>query len=697
MNRYSLVFSALFLIFCSIQAQEFYFGNDLSYVNQMEDCGAVFKEKGVPKDVYKIFADHGTNLVRVRLWIDPSWWQSPLQQPEGVKPFYNDIKDVTKTIQRAKDAGMKVMLGLQFSDFWADPARQLVPRKWISIASNLEALKDSVYHYTFSTLTHLNDLGLMPEIVKIGNENNSGILSHIPTDNGYDVKSTVSSSWSRHAQLYNEAIRAVRDVGSTSSINPEIALHFTNGLSKQVGLYQNVINNGITDFDIIGFSYYYSWHGGSITELENTVKDLKTTFPSYEVMAVETGYLWTTQNFDGLGNIINTPDPDYLPVSPYKQLEYMVDYTRAVMNGGGIGVVFWEPAWVSTPCRTPWGTGSSHDHVVFFDPANNNFMENGGGRWTESQFYHLPDGVKATFTINMNGQDVSNGVYISGSWMGENREPEKMIDLGDGNYVYLTFLPTGSEGGYYFLNGSSLLNKEEIPESCKLWNDTARLYTVSTAAVSYNCTWSSCENSGSNTVNVTFKVDMTDQDVSNGAWLTGQFTDPWTFTKMLNDGTTNIWEATLQLIPGKSYIYYFMNDDVWGARETVPDGCALSNTVENGWAGDRLIIVPSKDTTINEIYNSCGSFTGIPEERESKVNYSLYRNGKQSNLIINVKSNDFISSCFLYDLSGRIYKLKNLHMQNHRYNFQMPLVHKGIYILHFLVDNKWNSEKLILN
>src|SRR5690606_21022366 len=62
------------------QAPAFYFGNDLSYVNQMEDCGAVFKEKGESKDVYQIFADHGTNLVRVRLWVDPSWWQSPLEQ-----------------------------------------------------------------------------------------------------------------------------------------------------------------------------------------------------------------------------------------------------------------------------------------------------------------------------------------------------------------------------------------------------------------------------------------------------------------------------------------------------------------------------------------------------------------------------------------------------------------------------------------
>ncbi|MFY9154034.1 MAG: glycosyl hydrolase 53 family protein, partial [Prolixibacteraceae bacterium] len=131
--RYLGLFLLVFIGLNSF-SQSFYFGNDLSYVNQMEDGGAVYKEKMQPKDVYQIFAGHGTNLVRVRLWVDPSWWQSPLQQPAGVKPFYNDIVDVTKTIRRAKEAGMQVMLDLHFSDFWADPAKQLVPRNWIGVA-----------------------------------------------------------------------------------------------------------------------------------------------------------------------------------------------------------------------------------------------------------------------------------------------------------------------------------------------------------------------------------------------------------------------------------------------------------------------------------------------------------------------------------------------------------------------------------
>lgn len=472
--------------------QEFIFGQDLSYVNQMEDCGAVFQEDGVPKDVYRIFADHETNLVRVRLWVDPSWWQDPLDQPDGVKPHYNDYEDVKETIQRAKDEGMKVMLGLHYSDFWADPGRQLIPRSWLDVAYDLEALKDSVYDYTARVLRGLEGEGLMPDFVKIGNETNGGILKHIPEENGYDPASTVSNSWSRHAQLFNAGIKAVRDVGATASINPEVVLHFSNQLSGQVWNFNNIISNGVTDFDVIGISYYYAWHGGSIGELESTIRNLVQTFPAYQVMVVETGYLWTTKNFDSMGNIINEPDPRYLPVIPEKQLEYMVDYTRAVMRAGGKGVIFWEPAWVSTPCRTPWGIGSSHDHVVFFDPYNTNFMENGGGIWCHPEYYEDLDAKKVTFKVNASEILVPEGVFIAGSWLPDTNAIVPMADEGNGLFSYFTYLPEGSEGSYFFLSGESWDSIEPVPVSCRSQDNDGRDYQIGSTNELYSFHWGIC-------------------------------------------------------------------------------------------------------------------------------------------------------------------------------------------------------------
>lgn len=604
--RISLIIIISGFLFNGISGQDFYFGNDLSYVNQMEDCGAVFKEDMQPKDVYKIFADHGTNLVRVRLWVDPSWWQGPIVQPPGVKSYYNDLEDVKETIKRSKDEGMKIMLGIHYSDFWADPGIQLVPRGWLDVAYDLDALKDKVYNYTFNLLSELDSEGLMPEFIKVGNETNPGILKHIPVEDGYVIKETISNSWTRHAALFNSAILAIRDISSISEIKPEISIHFSGKLNTQAWNFQNLINNGVTDFDVIGISYYYAWHEGSISELETTIRSLKEKFPDYKVWVVETGYLWTTQNFDPLGNIINIPDPDYLPVIPEKQLEYMVDYTRAVMKGGGKGVVFWEPAWVSTPCKTPWGTGSSHDHVAFFDPVHTNFMKNGGGMWMQSPYYEDLETRKISFKVDMQGTDTSEGVYITGSFSRESWELIPMVNEGNSIFSYYTYLPSGSEGGFFFLNGPDWEKKENIPSECMTYQDSCRKYSLNDKEKVISLKWGECPGIVPDSVLVTFAVDMNGEDVSRGVYMTGHPTgDPWKIVRLGRENGT-IYSWSTYLTPGEEGAYYFLTTGSWELyleyRETVPSECA------EWWGSDRGYTVSANDTVFGVKWGSCDTF-----------------------------------------------------------------------------------------
>ncbi len=114
---------------------------DLSYVNEMEDCGADFKENNVSKDVYEIFADHNCDLVRLRLWHSPSWYDN---LNSGNR--YSDLADVKRSIQRAKGEGMKVLLDFHLSDTWADPGNQVVPAAWSAVVDSLDRLKDSLYN-----------------------------------------------------------------------------------------------------------------------------------------------------------------------------------------------------------------------------------------------------------------------------------------------------------------------------------------------------------------------------------------------------------------------------------------------------------------------------------------------------------------------------------------------------------------------
>jgi arabinogalactan endo-1,4-beta-galactosidase len=616
-----LILAIIFALPFAVQAQTFYRGNDLSYVNQMEDCGAVYKQNGVAKDPYRIFAEQGTNLVRVRLWHNPSW-QSNLTQPAGVKAQYSNFDDVKETITRAKAEGMQVMLDIQLSDFWADPAQQLIPAAWVAQANNPTVLADSVYNYVTKVLTQLNAANLMPEIVKIGNENNGGILRHTTLNSDYTVTGSVSTDWSRHAKLFNAGIKAVRDISQTTTIKPKVALHYSN-LKNIVNWYQTLINNGVTDFDIIGFSYYYSWHGYSIAELGSTIRTIKARWPAYDVMVVETGYLWTTTNYDTMGNIITTPDPNYLPVIPEKQLEYMTDYAREVKRSGGIGVIFWEPAWVSTPCKTPWGTGSSHDHVAFFEPGTNNFMENGGGKWTNPAFYSNTTDVKATFKVDVTGLNVTNGVYLVGSWAPG--QLIKMADVGNNIYSNYTYLPQNTTGSYYFVLGNNVADRETVPANCALVNGTDRKYTIVTSDVKFAFKYNSCATANETPPYVTFRVDMTGQDVSKGVYVVGDFTS-WQFKTMTHVGE-NIYSWTTNIAASSTMLeYYYIRNNSWTNyqtyREAVPSACAPMYGIDRG------IVVEKRDTVVNNVWASCEQYlpTSITKNQHSALTFSVSPN-----------------------------------------------------------------------
>ncbi len=350
----------------ALPAQSFFFGADLSYVNEMEDCGVVYKENNQPKDPYQIFADHNCNLVRLRLWHTPAWYDT---LNNGQR--YADFNDVRQSIQRARALGMAVLLDFHLSDRWADPSHQLAPAAWQGVVDNLPLLKDSLYNYVSATLLALDAEGLLPEMVQIGNETNKGILLSTAADAGWTL------DWNRNSQLFNRAIQAVRDVENSTGKSVKIALHIADPADAG-WLMQGFWNNGVTDFDVIGLSYYWAWHQPTtIAGTGNVIAQLRQNYPGKAVMIFETGYIWTTQSNDNANNIINSVHPDYAPASPANQRQWLIDLTQEVINRGGSGVLYWEPAWVSSPCWTPWGQGSHQEHAAYFD-FSSNLLNDGG-------------------------------------------------------------------------------------------------------------------------------------------------------------------------------------------------------------------------------------------------------------------------------------------------------------------------------
>ena len=369
---------ALCLYAWSAHTQPFYFGADLSYVNEMEDCGVVYKEQGLDKDPYQIFADHNCNLVRLRLWHSPTWY-------DGLNAGhrYSDLQDVRKSIGRARSLGMQVLLDFHLSDNWADPSKQRVPAAWLGVVNNLPLLQDSLYNYISTTLLQLAAEGLLPDLVQIGNETNEGILLSPAMDAG-----GWSLDWNRNSQLFKRAIQAVRDVEASTGKPIQVALHIA-GPSNAGWLMEGFWSHGVTDFDIIGLSYYWAWHKPTnIQDAGDIVAQLRQQYPGKAVMILETGYIWTTQSNDNANNIISAVHPDYAPASPQNQRDWHIDLTQEVINQGGKGVVYWEPAWVSSSCSTQWGQGSHQEHAAFFD-FNENLLPTGGINFMTHAYQNL--------------------------------------------------------------------------------------------------------------------------------------------------------------------------------------------------------------------------------------------------------------------------------------------------------------------
>lgn len=338
------------LVFPSPPEPPFYLGVDLSYVNEMDDCGAAYLENGEPKDAFELFSRHGATLVRARLWHNPDWTE------------YSDEADVARTFQRAKEAGMFTLLDFHYSDNWADPGKQDIPSAWEDLSE--EELPQALYQYTYDVLLTLSRQGLMPDFIQVGNETNSGMLKQVS-----------ALDWPRDAKLFNAGIQAVRDAAAETGTDPKIILHVAQ--PENAGWwFREARDHGITDFDIIGLSYYPQWSSFSVSDVGAHISYLRQEF-SKDVMIVETAYPWTLDAVDETAdNILNQGVRAY-PISIEGQRQFMIDLSQALISNGGLGVVYWEPAWVSTKCSTRWGQGSHWENATFFDFNNNNELHQG--------------------------------------------------------------------------------------------------------------------------------------------------------------------------------------------------------------------------------------------------------------------------------------------------------------------------------
>ena len=297
----------------TMYADDYAIGADLSFLKQAEEGGTVFKDNSQAKPGLQIFRDHGYNWIRLRLF------HTPTRLP-------NDLDYTIALAKEAKKLGFKFLLNYHYSDTWADPGKQYIPKAWEG-KSHAE-LVQAVFEYTRDTIIAFRDAGVMPDMVQPGNEIIHGMLWP-------DGK--LPDNWDNFAELMKAGINGV-DAGRGNAQRPRIMVHIDRGGDKKrtKAFFDKWHSYGI-DYDIIGQSYYPWWHGSLLDLRENLI--FMANEYQKDIILVEVAYNWRPAEYKG--------KPAPFPETPEGQRQFLDEVHRLVLStphNRGKGIFWWEPA-----------------------------------------------------------------------------------------------------------------------------------------------------------------------------------------------------------------------------------------------------------------------------------------------------------------------------------------------------------------
>lgn len=332
-------------------------GVDISSILAVENAGVTFcNEYGRKQDIFRTLSEHGVNYIRVRVWNEP--YDSRGNSYGGGNC---DLYTAAEIGRRAAKYGMKLLVDIQYSDFWADPEKQTRPKYWIQ--HDHETLKGEIYKYTSWVLETISEAGGNIGMVQVGNETNCFFCGE--TDM-YKI-----------CDLFASGDQAIRDFDRSVLI----AHHFANPSTGDYAWYAQVMDECNLDYDVFATSYYPYWHG-TTENLTTVLKEIADTYNKY-VMVAETAYPYTSEDDDTFGNAVSEDSDSAVfryDVSVEGQAQCLTDVFQAVANVGekGIGVFYWEPAWLGvngisweeqSSLWKKYGSGWATDYAAEYDAS----------------------------------------------------------------------------------------------------------------------------------------------------------------------------------------------------------------------------------------------------------------------------------------------------------------------------------------
>ena len=252
---------------------DFVKGADVGFLQGQERQGVVFHDRnGQERECLELLKnDYQIGAIRMRVWVNPRGGDC-------------DKFALLAMAKRVKALGMDLMVDFHYSDWWADPAKQPIPKAW------------------------LGHNGIAPRWVQVGNETSNGMLWSVKTDErGWELKDSLGRTTITHSmghiktepEQYAGFIRTGYD--AVKEVFPEavVIVHLDRGHKQSLYDWNldTVLKYG-GRFDMVGMSLYPYRAQRDHPELKaddiitDCMANIRHVSEKYhcDVMIVETGY-----------------------------------------------------------------------------------------------------------------------------------------------------------------------------------------------------------------------------------------------------------------------------------------------------------------------------------------------------------------------------------------------------------------------
>ena len=341
----------------------------------------------------KILKDNGVNYIRLRIWNDPY-----NEKGETYGGGDSTVDNGLKIGKEAAKYGMKVLVDFHYSDFWADPAKQILPKAWQKDANDPDKMCENIHDFTKDTLQKFKDAGVDVGMVQVGNEITKGMA-------GIHNKDSNNSVWKNESQYsvldryLNAGSKAVREILPDALVT----LHIETPNRQIYSMIMDAWEKGNVDYDVLGSSYYPFWWNtpDMLRDVQTLAKERGKLFA-----VMETAWVNSYEDGDGTPNSIGSDYGLYqYEIGPQGQVDELTDmYKVLTEQDNGLGGFYWEPGWI--PVKAGWtnwqynkevadkyGTGWASKGAVGYAPDDEMYYNGqpswGGSSWDNATLFDI--------------------------------------------------------------------------------------------------------------------------------------------------------------------------------------------------------------------------------------------------------------------------------------------------------------------